>query len=52
MVWETEEDIESKVRKLKAETSGNDSLSHEHKEEINFHKSKDLLTSTILNIIV
>ena len=35
---------------LKIEIDGNDSLSHEHKEEIHiFHKSMDLLICSILN---
>jgi hypothetical protein len=36
---------------LKIDKGGNDSLSHECKEEIQviFHKSMDLLTSSILN---
>ena len=37
-------------RKLKTEKDGNDSLSHEHKEEIHiFHKSMDLLICSTLN---
>ena len=41
------------MRKLNIEEVGNDSLLHEHKEEmqIHFHKSMDLLTSCILNNI-
>ena len=42
--WELKEEAEDRK-------SGNGSLSHEHKEEIQviFHKSMDLLTSSIFN---
>ena len=40
------------MRKLKIEKGGNYSLSHEHKEviQIIFHKSMNLIISSILNI--
>ena len=51
MIWETDEDIDSLRRKPKIEKDGNDSLPIEHKEEIQviFHKSMDLLISSIIN---
>jgi hypothetical protein len=46
----TEDDIGSKMRKLKIKINGTDSLSIEHKKEIHIlHKSMDLLISTILD---
>ena len=52
MIWETEEDISSKNRKLKIEKNGNYSLSIEHKEDIQsiFHKFMDLPISYKLYI--
>ena len=51
MIWQTEEDIGSKRRKLKIEKRGNESLWNEKRGEIHviFHKSMDLLTRNICN---
>jgi hypothetical protein len=51
MISETEEYIGSLRRKLKIRRDGNNSLSIKHKEEIQiiFHKSMDLLISSIKN---
>ena len=51
MIWEPGEDIGSQRRKLKIEKDGNESLSTEHKEEIQviFHKSINLLIGSILD---
>ena len=53
MIWETEENIGSERRKLKFEKGGNDSLSHEDKEEIQviLHKPMDLLNKHV-NLII
>ena len=42
--------IGSRRRKLKSEKGGNNNLSHENK--VIFHKSMDLLISSILNDII
>ena len=53
MIWETGGDIGSYRRKLKIEKDGYDSLSIEHKGEIQviFHTTMDLLISSIPNIL-
>ena len=52
MVWETEDDDRSKKMKLKIEIDGNDSLSIEHKEEIQFIFYKSMYLSKALYLIV
>ena len=49
--WKTEEDVKRKRRKLEIERHQNESLSIEHKEEMQviFHNWKDLLVTSIPN---